>query len=178
MFHAAFVALALLASQPDAKVSTPLADHPVARMVGTWRGTVTAMGRDGQWHMGVAVERARWNLAGTAIIVEGYGYSEDPATGERTVRHDALGVIEHDAAAGAPRFYARRAGAPFESHTLQADPDTGVMTWSPKSPQGVTIRFTLTITDRRWHEVGEMSPDGGQTWNRFLESDMARADPE
>lgn len=178
MFHTALIALSLLSSQPDARVTSPLAEHPVARMVGEWRGTVTTMGRDGQWHEGVAVERARWNLAGTAIIVEGYGYTEDPATRERTVRHDAIGVIEHDADADAPRFYARRAGAPFESHTLKADPATGVMTWSPKTPPGVTVRFTLTITEKRWYEIGEMSPDGGQTWSRFLESDMARVEPK
>lgn len=164
--------------QPEGAPAGALANHPAARMVGVWRGTGSALTRDGKWHTGKAVERARWNLAGTAILVEGYGYAEDPATGARTVSHDAVGLIEHDAADNTVRFYARRAGADFDRFVLETDETTGVMRWNPKSPPESTIRFIITITDTRWHEIGEMSRDDGATWTKFLETDLARSKDE
>ncbi|MBC7773095.1 MAG: hypothetical protein H7210_11405 [Pyrinomonadaceae bacterium] len=154
----------------------PLAEHPAARMVGNWKGTATSLGRDGQWHQHVGIERAHWNLAGTAIMVEGYGYGDDPTTGVRTVGHDACGVIEYDAGAKVVRFHAKRAGGNFGVHTLEADSTTGQMRWSPTGAGNVSHRFTINITADRWVEVGEVSRDNGQTWSKFLETNLARVE--
>jgi hypothetical protein len=152
----------------------PLAKTPAAGLVGEWAGTSWSMGRDGLRHEGRAVERARWNLAGTAIIVEGYGYTVDEATGARTTRHDAAGLIELDAATDEIAFYARRAGAAFAKHTLEVNEADGTMRWSPDSAPGVDIRFTISLADGRWREIGEMSRDGGATWTTFLGTDLER----
>jgi hypothetical protein len=163
-------------AQPDVDdVKGPLADHPAAKMIGVWRGTATTRGRDGKTTEAIGVERARWNLAGTAIIVEGLGYVEDPATGARTVGHDAFGLIEMDQKTGQARFFARRAGAAFEEHALEVIKETGQMRWTykPGAP-GVTLQFSVTLTDDLWHEVGEASVDDGKTWNKFMESKLNR----
>ncbi len=155
--------------QPVNKVTSPLADSPVARMVGEWRGKSWMTTPVGERHEGDAVERAHWNLAGTAIIVEGYGYTRDEATGEITVGHDAIGIIEHDPKTNAIVFFARRNGADFSRNTLTVNAEDGAMVWSPNPG---TVRFTLTLTPDRWHEIGEWSRDGGKTWVEFMGVDL------
>jgi hypothetical protein len=168
-------ALTLAPAQPEHEITTPLADHPAAKMIGLWRGTGSSLGRaDGRWVQSSAVERAHWNLAGTAIIVEGYGYHDDPNTGERIVGHDALGVIEWDEETGAAAFHARAAGQEFKRHTLEILEESGQLRWGFDPTPGVTLRFTVTLTDTRWHEIGEMSRDGGATWSKFLETELTR----
>ncbi|MCB9846263.1 MAG: hypothetical protein H6811_09785 [Phycisphaeraceae bacterium] len=160
-----------LPCQPEAEPAEGLAAHPIAAMIGLWRGAASNLGRDNQWHEAQAVERARWNLAGTAILVEGYGYIEDAQTHERTVGHDAFGLIElqEDEVA----FYARRAGADFERRVIETLPD-GRLRWSMQA-RGATMRFTITLTEDRWHEIGEMSRDG-ERWSRIIETDLHRVD--
>jgi hypothetical protein len=145
-------------------------------MVGMWRGTVNAMGRDGQWHEAVAIERARWNLAGTAILVEGYGYSDDPETGDRVSGHDAAGLIEWDAEAELAVFHAHRAGGDFERYTFELTDDGESIRWHMEPNPGVSIRFTITLTENNWLEIGEMSRDGGENWIKFLEMNLDRVD--
>lgn len=158
--------------QPAHKVTSPLADTALAKMVGEWRGTSWIMTPVGERHEGEAVERIRWNLAGTTLIVEGYGYSTDAATGEITVAHDAMGIIEHDARTGGITFMARRNGAEFTRNTLTIDEGTGNIQWTPGGPQAGSVRFTLELTDDRWLEIGEWSRDGGTTWVQFMGTDL------
>lgn len=160
--------------QPVNEIVSPLSGLPVAKMVGEWRGKSWMTTPVGERHEGEAVERAHWNLAGTAIIIEGYGYSKDPATGEITVGHDAIGIIEHDARTDTISILARRNGAEFTRHTLtvEADPDAPgaeKMIWSPNPG---SVRFTLHLTADRWHEIGEWSRDGGKTWVEFMGVDL------
>lgn len=158
--------------QPAHKVASPLADTALAKMVGEWRGTSWVMTPVGERHEGEAVERIRWNLAGTALIVEGYGYTTDAASGEITVSHDAMGIIEHDARTGGITFMARRNGADFTRNTLTIDENTGKIQWTPGGPQANSVRFTLELTEDRWLEIGEWSRDGGKTWVEFMGTDL------
>lgn len=160
--------------ETEVKLVDELVNHPAAKMVGMWRGTVNSMGRDGQWHEAVAVERARWNLAGTAILVEGYGYSEDPETGTRVNGHDAVGLIEWDTANESAVFHAHRAGEEFKRYTFELANEGESIRWHMEPGPGITLRFTITLTDDRWFEVGEMSRDDGKNWMKFLETDLAR----
>lgn len=188
MHHSRLAAVALVALcslglapmsgtvQPEVEAAAPLSAHPVAKIVGLWRGTASSMGRDGQWHEAVAVERARWNLAGTAILVEGFGYVVDPETDERHVGHDAFGLIEWSGADDAPVFHAHRVGGEFEAHALERVGDGEALRWSMSPGPGTTLRFTITLTEDRWLEIGEMSRDEGETWRKFLETDLARAE--
>lgn len=161
-----------LSLQPAHKVTSPLADTALAKMVGEWRGTSWIMTPVGERHEGQAVERIHWNLAGTALIVEGYGYTTEAASGEITVSHDAMGIIEHDARTGGISFLARRNGAEFTRNTLTIDEGTGKIQWTPGGPQANAVRFTLELTEERWLEIGEWSRDGGTTWVQFMGTDL------
>jgi hypothetical protein len=38
----------------------------------------------------------------------------------------------------------------------------------------VIIRYTITLGENTWNEVGEMSRDGGATWTRTVEMNLTR----
>jgi hypothetical protein len=131
------------------------------------------MDPNGERHTYEAHERARWNLAGTAIVIEGLGLARDEA-GALTIGHDAMAVIRMDDESGEAVFIAGREGD-FARHGLEVlDDDAGVMRWSPGGP----VRFTITIDGDTWEEVGEFSRDGGETWTPFLGMTLERVDDE
>ena len=166
-------------AQPEREIkATKLAEHPIARMIGRWEGTASRIGRnDGQWHKARGVERAHWNLAGSAIIVEGYGYIDEAESGERSVGHDAIGVIEWDDQANAPVFFAHLSGGPdFAKHRVETVAGTDQIRWGMQPAPDVQMRFTITLTESRWLEVGEMSRDEGKTWMKVMETDLQRVE--
>ncbi|MFG0274456.1 MAG: hypothetical protein ACF8QF_05315 [Phycisphaerales bacterium] len=156
---------------PGVAPSAALAQHAASRFLGRWVGTGWMVDQTGTRHTYEAHERARWNLAGTAIVIEGLGVArgEDGAV---TIGHDAMAVIRLDEATGDVVFIAGREGD-FARHALEViDAEAGVMRWSPGGP----VRFTIRITADRWEETGEFSRDGGETWTAFLGMTLERRD--
>jgi hypothetical protein len=45
--------------------------------------------------------------------------------------------------------------------------------WTLQTPS-TTIRYTLRFTAKTWHEIGEFSADGGQTWQQNFQMDLYR----
>lgn len=168
-------ALGTAVAQPAPGVAPDggLAAHTASRFVGRWIGEGWMVDQTGARHTYEAHERCRWNLAGTAIIVEGLGLSpgEDGAV---TIGHDAMAVVRLDPETGEAVFIAGREGA-FARHALEViDAEAGVMRWSPGGP----VRFTVTISGDRWVETGEFSRDGGATWTQFLGMTLERVADE
>lgn len=161
---AAFPAAAQTA--PDVAPHTQLSAHPVSQLLGEWRGKGWMMQRDGSRIEYEALERVRWNLAGTALIVEGLGRHHDQETGEITIGHDAFALMTWDDESNSPRLSAKRAGEPFQTHEITADPGSGALIWHVIPSR---VRFTITIKDGVWTEIGEFSQDGGENWMKFLE---------
>jgi hypothetical protein len=137
--------------------------------VGEWTGT--AWFDAGGHRMETAmVERIQWKLDGSALLVEGVGRAKGgPADGR--VVHNALAVLSYDPGAKKYRFHHWRESGEHGESELRIGEDN--VTWETPGPQGVA-RFTVTIKDGRWHEVGEASGDGGQTWFKFMEMNLER----
>lgn len=150
--------------------SKELAETPMAKMVGRWRGEGWAMDRSGQKQTTVARERAHWNMAGTTIIVEGLGVAGEGD--DLVVGHNAFGLIEMQS--GKPVFYARRVGEEFEKFEIQIDKETGNVQWW----RGENVRFTVTLTDMTWKEIGEYSTDGGKSWVQFMGMELHKVPGE
>lgn len=156
---------------PGVAPSAALAEHAASRFLGRWVGSGWMIDQTGTRHTYEAHERVRWNLAGTAIVIEGLGVARGD-DGAVTIGHDAMAVIRIDEATGEAVFIAGREGE-FARHTLEViDAEAGVMRWSPGGP----VRFTITITEDRWEETGEYSGDGGETWMQFLGMTLERRD--
>ena len=141
----------------------------LAPMVGDWRGSGwIQMGPDQRREFS-QTEAIRETTGGTTILVEGRGTAQ--VEGHEIVVHDALAVISFDAATGAYRFSSHTARG--DHHDTQvALAEDGSMVWGFDTPRG-KVRFTITIVDATWHEVGAFSPTGEQ-WTPFLEMTLKR----
>lgn len=125
---------------------TPSADHPLAFMFGEWVGPAAGVGPDRQPYKITQTERVGPMLDGDVVVVEGAGFGSD---GSRPF--NALAVISRTAQGEGweIRSYAQgRAGTfPFEIT------DTGYV-WSIPAGPGAKVRYTATISDDRWDQVG------------------------
>jgi len=117
-----------------------------AYMDGVWRGpawTITPNGR----HEVTQTERIGPFLGGTVKMTEGRGYDSSG-----TVSFNALGVIAYDPVTHAYSItsWAMGYGGTFP---LQVT-DTGYV-WEAPSGPGAKTRYTATIRDGAWREIGE-----------------------
>ena len=134
-------------------------------LIGRWEGT-------GRMHKGpgAAAEEARVTeivqpkLGGAILLIEGIGRT---GTDDRIV-HNALGVISFEAQSKEYRMRAYRADGRFVDPRIVVE-DRKIV-WSFDDPRAGSIRYTITINDKgQWHEIGEMSRDGGKMWHPFFE---------
>jgi hypothetical protein len=107
-------------------------------------------------------------LQGSLLLVEGIGYAKTP---ERTLVHNALGVVAYDPGTKKYRFSAFSLGrAP-----LDVEPEIGANTfrWTFEPQTGVRVRYTSTVEGDTWTDAGEYSIDG-KTWYPFFGMTLKR----
>lgn len=146
----------------------------LAWLEGTWEGSGwIQMGPEHREEFTVR-ETAELELGGLVVVVRGEGFGATADGGQRKV-HDALGVIEFDPAAGEYRMHAWQMQG--RSIVAPAEMVDGGFRWSlPETPAG-PIRYTLRHTDdSHWHEVGEISRDGGESWFQFFDQKLTRVE--
>lgn len=118
----------------------------LAFMDGVWRGpawTVTTAGRREL----TQTERIGAFLDGAIRVIEGRGYEQDG-----TVGFNALGVISFDPRS---RTYRMSSWAMGQAGDFPlALTETGYV-WEVPAGPAATIRYTATIRDGSWREVGE-----------------------
>ena len=163
---ASVAAPATAVTSPDIPTQQAAMDR-LSFMVGNWVGsgwTITASGTRQEF---LQTERVRRQVQGLVISVEGLG--RDKADPTRIV-DSALAVINYDDTTSQYRWEAFSQG-----HLTASVPVVGDDTfqWTLSQP-GVTIRYTLKFTRTSWHEVGELSTDGGQSWRKNFQMDLTR----
>ncbi len=147
-------ALPATAQMPDPAPRMAAQREAMARLAfmdGSWRGsawTLTPQGR----HELTQTERVGGFLGGSVRIVEGRGYEADG-----TIGFNAVGVISWDPDTQRYSFSAWAQGRngvyPFQLT------DSGFAWETPAGP-GAVIRYTATIRDGTWHEVGDLVARG------------------
>lgn len=125
---------------------------PLAFMDGTWRGIAKTTMADGKTHEVTQTERIGPLLDGSIKVIEGHGYNADGSTG-----FNAFAVLSYAPAAKAYHFQSWAMG---QSGDFKFTPRANGYVWEiPAGP--MTIRYTATVTDGIWHEVGDrVMPDG------------------
>lgn len=134
-----------------------------AWMDGTWRGPAVTKFPAGE-HRVTQTERIGPMLGGTVRVVEGRGFNADGSIG-----FNAFAVISYDAAKQAYDF---RSYAQGRSGDFMIRPMADGYVWEiPAGP--MTIRYTATLKDRVWTEIGErIAP--GQAPVQFFEMHLTR----
>lgn len=121
---------------------------------GEWRGEAIAYGPDGEQVVLTQTERVGDLLGGWVKLVEGRGYDADGNTA-----FNALAVISWDEAEGRYRFrtWANGRGGDFRFERT----DTGFR-WEVPAGPGAVVRYTATVADGVWHEVGDYIREGAE----------------
>ena len=118
----------------------------LAYMDGVWRGPAWSLTPQGRRDM-VQAERIGPMLGGAIRVMEGRGYAADGS-----VAFNALGVVSFDPDR---RAYSLTTWALGYSVTVPLTlTDTGYVWEAPAGPGAIT-RYTATIRDGAWHEIGE-----------------------
>ncbi|WLT31231.1 hypothetical protein [Geothrix sp. PMB-07] len=115
-------------------------------MRGTWVGEASGVAMDGSRYKVTQTERMGPLLGGDIILVEGRGYKADGSTG-----FNAFGVVSYSAQT---KTYEFRSYAMGYAGTFTLTPTAGGYTWDIPIGPGV-IRYTATVKDGVWHEVGD-----------------------
>lgn len=157
--------------------SAALANSPVAKMVGRWEGEASyTAGPPGTPPTRVQmVERAEWRLGRNAIVVEGNGEVIGAPADAKGPGHYALGIIRPDPQGEGLKFHAFKVDQPAVQSDLE-QLDNGDLRWRSTAP-GMEFRFTITLTDEEWIEIGEMRRGEDGEWRQFLEMKLKRAAP-
>jgi hypothetical protein len=115
-------------------------------MNGVWRGTAWTMTPTGR-HDVVHTERIGPMLGGTIKVIEGRAYNADG-----TVGFNAFGIVSYDPARKAYSLHSYAMGHSGD-FALDVRPDGYV--WQTPAGPGAVIRYTATIGEGAWREVGE-----------------------
>ncbi|MEJ7604214.1 MAG: hypothetical protein WKG01_40490 [Kofleriaceae bacterium] len=128
-------------------------------MRGVWRGKASGTLPSGARYEVTQTERMGPMLGGDVIVIEGRGYAADGSTG-----FNALAIAswnEHT------RKYELRSYAQGRAGTFELVLTANGYSWEvPAGPEAV-MRFTATLTDRSWHEIGEYVVVGQPPVQRF-----------
>jgi hypothetical protein len=135
----------------------------LAWMDGNWRGeAVTGSGATA--HHVTQTERIGPLLGGTIKLLEGKGFGSDGNVG-----FNAFGVVSYDPAS---TRYTLHSYAQGHAGDFALTPTTNGYVWEiPLGP--MTIRYTATLKDGVWNEVGDRVV-AGQPPQRFFEMNLTR----
>jgi hypothetical protein len=147
----------LIAAQKNALAS-------LAFMDGVWRGPAWTMLPSGEKHNITQTERIGPFLDGSVKVIEGRGYDADGS-----VSFNALGIVSFSPETGA---YSMHSHAMGRSGDFVLTPRADGFVWEiPAGP--MTIRYTATVKDGKWQEVGDRVMPG-QEPVRFFEMNLVR----
>lgn len=151
---------ALLAAQREAM-------SVLAFMDGVWRGPAWTLLPSGEKHNLVQTERIGPFLDGAIKVIEGRGFEADGK-----LSFNAFGVVSFDPAT---KIYSMRSHAMGRSGDYTLTPASAGSGFSWEIPAGpaMIIRYTATVTNGTWHEVGDRVVEG-QPPIRFFEMTLTR----
>ena len=136
-------------------------------MVGRWAGSGWNLDESGQREEFTQTEKVHKAVSGLVLSVEGQGRAKsDPST----VVDSALAVINYNDTTSQYRWEAFSQGYVTEAVPVVGD---NTFQWNLVET-GVTIRYTLQFTHTTWHEIGEITLDGGKTWQQNFQMDLHR----
>lgn len=138
-------------------------------LAGDWKGTGWTVGESGVVEY-IQTEHVRPVSGGSVLDITGTGL--DPVTGKDVV-FSAHATARYDAATGSYVWTAESGG-----HSMVVPLEVGEGTWAWEIAYGpsVTVRYETTASHggRAWHETGEMTVDGGRTWQPMLDMTLIK----
>jgi hypothetical protein len=161
------------AQAPNFSAQNKEAMKPLQKMAGRWEGEATIQLGPGQPAKIRQTENVVSKLDGQVLFVEGIGYSKEPGQTDK-VEFNAVAVFAYDPRAKGHKVHAfRDAGT---SVVADATVDGDTIIWGFEDGRGGKIRYTITLADTTWHEIGEYIPQAHQP-TKFFEMSLKRILP-
>lgn len=161
------VAVSSRGQQPDPKQMIAAQKEAMARfsyMDGVWRGPAWTLLPSGEKHEITQTERIGPMLDGSIKVMEGRGYDPDGS-----VPFNAFGIVSYDLM---DKKYSLHSHAQGFSGDFELTPTADGYVWEiPAGP--MTIRYTMTLKDGTWTEVGDRVFPGKDPI-RFFEMNLKR----
>lgn len=139
-------------------------------MIGTWEGTGDMNTPTGKESSKVK-ETLQYKLDGTVIMTEGRG-TKTMEDGSEIIVHDALGVISFNPFTKQYQMNSFISKGMSTQAKLEIKNANNIIWWIEAGP--TTLRYSLTIEDDEWTEIGERSMTGGETWQQFFEMKLKK----
>jgi hypothetical protein len=156
-----------LAQRPDPTATIAAQKEAMSKLAfmdGVWRGTAWTTLPNGQKHEITQTERVGPFLDGSLKLIEGRGYEADGKTS-----FNAFAVMSYDVA---KKAYSSQNYAMGQAGTFPLTPTADGFMWEiPAGP--MTIRYTATVKDGVWREVGDRIMPGKEPV-RFFEMTLKR----
>lgn len=127
------------------------------KLVGHWEGEATVQLGPGQIHKVRQREHVQSKLNGSVLLIEGTGRETD-SDGKDKVVFQAMAVCAFDPATQGLQFHAFRDNGMSKIAAAELT-ETG-MIWGFDDGRGGKVRYTITLTDDTWVEIGEYLMEG------------------
>jgi hypothetical protein len=154
-----FCLLVSLSGYGQAGETDKVAKSEVSKLsfiTGEWKGSGWMTGQDRSRHSFIQTETIRFKLDSTAILIEGFGMSDEK------VIHNALAIITYNKENNNYTFDSYLSTG--LSGKFKAELTDGRLYWYPRE----NIRYIIYLNDKgQWYETGEMNRGG--TWYQFFE---------
>jgi hypothetical protein len=107
---------------------------------------------------------------GTVIQIDGLGRDEKNT---EMIIHQAFAIISYDSQNAKYLMKAYRGdGGQIDADAKLIDDHT--FQWGFSSQMTGQIKYTISVVNDKWTEIGEMSRDGGTTWLKYFEMTLNR----
>lgn len=130
---------------------------------GSWKGEGWMIMHDGKKHHFDQTEVVQPKFNGGVLMIEGFGTDQET----KKPIHDALAYLTYDVLKQQYRFTAMT-GMGYMTDTAPEVKDNVGYTWSMDNPRYM-VKFSLTLDQGDWFEIGEISTDKGVTWIKNFE---------
>jgi hypothetical protein len=138
---------------------------PLSVMDGVWRGPAWTILPSGEKHVITQTERIGPFLDGSIKVIEGKSYDADGKSG-----FNAFGIVSYNPAT---RTFTLHSHAQGQVGDFVLKPNADGYTWEIPAGPTMTIRYTATIKDGMWREVGDRIQEGKEPV-RFFEMNLKR----
>jgi hypothetical protein len=165
---AASVCAPAAAQRPDPTATIAAQKEAMSKLAfmdGVWRGKASTVLPNGQQHEIIQTERVGPFLDGSLRLVEGRGYEVDGK-----VSFNAFAVMSYDVS---KKAYSTQNYAMGQSGAFPVTLTPDGFIWEIAAGPAMTIRYTATVKNGTWHEVGDRIMQGKDPV-RFFEMTLKR----
>ncbi|HMB52159.1 MAG TPA: DUF1579 domain-containing protein [Thermoanaerobaculia bacterium] len=152
---------------PDAEARIAAQQEAMERIAfldGEWRGTAWTLTPSGEKELLTQTERVGSFAEGTVKLIEGRGYAQDGS-----LAFNAFAVVSYEPDGDT---FTMRSHALGRAGDFEIVPTENGFTWEiPAGP--ASFRYTATVKDGEWHQVGERIVEGQEPL-QFFGMDLVR----